>query len=234
VSVRDHASLDGQERRRQLEQLQRRQAVVGLPTVAVQHHAYVSPPSTAHCWRREPRAVGDGVDGQAVALWDHHAAGARLLTRHGGGVKDPDGVILGGARQADFVQPLPDGRVLLVEARTRGTAESAEVWDADGVWIRGRHLGDAIEHVLATPSGDIWVGYFDESAASGRGLGGHGLVRFGPDLQPRWCYPFNAGLPRIDDCEALNVHDETAYAFVYNAHHLVSAGGTQGVDHGKA
>jgi hypothetical protein len=83
-------------------------------------------------------------------------------------------------------------------------------------------------------SGDIWVGYFDEGAASGRGLGGHGLVRFGPDLQPRWRYPFNAHLPRIDDCEALNVAGETAYALVYNAHRLVSVDGTHGIDHGKA
>ena len=141
---------------------------------------------------------------------------------------------LGGARPASFVQPLRDGKVLLVDARTRGTAESAEIWDAAGVWVRGGHLGDAVEHVLATPSGDIWVGYFDEGAASGRGVGGHGLVRFGSDLQPQWRYPFNADLPRIDDCEALNVHDETANALVYKAHHIVSVCGTHGVDHGKA
>jgi hypothetical protein len=34
------------------------------------------------------------------------------------------------------------------------------------VRLRG-HLGDAVAHVLATSNGDIWVGYFDEAAASG-------------------------------------------------------------------
>ena len=82
--------------------------------------------------------------------------------------------------------------MLLVDARTRGTAESAEVWDAEGAWVRSGRCGDAVEHVLVTSRGDFWVGYFDEAAASGRGLGGHGLVRFGTDLQPRWRYPFDA------------------------------------------
>lgn len=234
LTVRDHGSVNERQRQSHLKQLSRRQEVVGLPMIALRHHAYLSPPSTDHCWHREPRAVGIGADGQAIALWDHHTARARLLTHHGIGAEDHDAVILGGARRADFIQPLPDGRVLLVDARTRGTAESAEVWNSAGAWEGSGHLGDAVEHVLATASGDIWVGYFDEAAASGRGLGGHGLVRFDSDLQPRWCYPFNADLPRIDDCEALNVQGETAYALVYNAHHLVSARGGRGVDHGRA
>jgi hypothetical protein len=226
--------VNERERQRQLEQLHRRRSVIGLPMVALRHHAYLSPPSTDHCWRRQPRAVGIGVDDQAVALWDHHAANARLLTHHGAGADDHAAVILGGARPANFIQPLPDGQVLLVDARTRGTAESAEVWDAAGTWVRSGHCGDAVEHVLATPSGDFWIGYFDEAAASGRDLGGHGLVRFGPDMQPRWRYPFNTDLPCIDDCEALNLHGEDAYASVYKAHHLISVRGSHGVDHGKA
>jgi len=202
--------------------------------VALRHHAYLSPPPTDHTWNRKPRAVGIGVGGLAVALWDSYAFGARLLTHHGVGAQEREAMVLPGGRAAQFLQTLPDGEVLLVDARTRGTAESAEVWDATGAWVRSGHLGDAVAHVLATAAGEIWISYFDEAAAYGRGLGGHGLVRFGSDLQPQWRYPFDAGLPCIIDCEALNVDQESAHALVYDAHHLVSIRGTHAVDHGKA
>jgi hypothetical protein len=218
-------------------QLARRREVLALPMIALRHHAYLVPSSDDAYWRREPRAVGIGPGGEAVALWDHHAGHGRLLTRHGSSISGRAEARLSGARAATFVQPLPDGHVLLVDARSqhggsRG-GETAEVRDESGAWVRSGHLGDAVEHVLTTPAGNIWVGYFDEAAATGRGLGGHGLVRFGPDLLPQWLYPFNGGLPRIDDCYALNVSEEAAYAFVYNANHLVSVCGEQAVDHGK-
>jgi hypothetical protein len=224
-------------RQHQSEQLARRREVLALPMVPLRHHAHLRPSSDESVWHREPRAVGVGSEGDAVVLWDHRSLQVRLLTRHGSHSKVGDGVSLP-ARPADFVQPLRDGHVLLVDARSRRGGsrggETAEVWDGEGTWIRSGHLGDAVEHVLTTSGGDIWVGYFDEAAALGRGLGGHGLVRFGADLQPRWLYPFGAGLPRIDDCQALNVSGEVASAFVYNAHHLVSICGDEVTDHGAS
>ncbi|HEX6684684.1 MAG TPA: hypothetical protein VF062_17905 [Candidatus Limnocylindrales bacterium] len=60
-------------------------------------------------------------------------------------------IVLDGALRPSFVQPLPGGRLLLVAARMRGRWPNAQVWTADGRLERSGRLGDAIEHVLATP-----------------------------------------------------------------------------------
>ncbi|MFB9855208.1 hypothetical protein ACFFMR_32995 [Micromonospora andamanensis] len=130
------------------------------------------------------------------------------------------------------MQPLPDGAILLVDARSRG-GPNAEIWSADGTRLRQGHLGDAIENVLTTPSGAIWVGYFDE-AMGGAGPQGHGLARFTPDLEPGWVYPHRADLPPIDDCYALNVAGETAWSCAYTAFHLVAVDNDQAIDYGMA
>jgi hypothetical protein len=229
--IGDHGKVSEREKR----QLDRRREVLDLPMVAVRRHAVLRPSPEDPWWHRSPRAVGIGPEGEALALWDHQAADVRLLSRHRPGSAAGEGTLLKGARPASFVQPLPDYQVVLVDARSRGGSrggETAEVRDGAGDWIRGGHLGDAVEHVLATPRGRSWVGYF-EAAACGRGLGGHGLVRFGPDLQPDWRYPLDANLPRIDDCEALNVSGETAHASVYNADHLVRVSGETATDLGE-
>ncbi|GAA0275233.1 hypothetical protein GCM10009539_73770 [Cryptosporangium japonicum] len=99
--------------------------------------------------------------------------------------------------------------------------------------MRGAHLGDAIGHVLSTATGAVWVGYFDEAAAHGSGLGGHGLVRFDAELTPEWLYPFGTGLPTIWDCYGLNVAGEQAWANIYNhPNRLISVDAEQASDHG--
>jgi hypothetical protein len=50
------------------------------------------------------------------------------------------------------VQPLPGGKILIACARTPGT-DNAEVWDGNGHLERAGVIGDAIEHLLTTPSG---------------------------------------------------------------------------------
>lgn len=78
------------------------------------------------------------------------------------------------ALRPDFVQPLPGDRLLLAEARTRGTP-NGEVWSTCGELLHRAHLGDAIEDLFTTPSGLIWASYFDEAL----GLpppAGHGLA----------------------------------------------------------
>ncbi len=79
----------------------------------------------------------------------------------------------------------------------------------------------------------MWVGYFDE-ALTGREPEGHGLVRFGVNLEPEWRYPWNTDLPSVDDCEALNVSGETVHACPYSAHHLISVTGQEVTDCGPA
>ncbi|MFG2038816.1 hypothetical protein [Dactylosporangium sp. NPDC048998] len=127
-----------------------------------------------------------------------------------------------------------DRRILLADARTqRNGTPNAQVWTADGHLVRTGHLGDAIEELLTTPSGNVWVGYFDE-ALGGGGPQGHGLVRFTQDLVPDWLYPFDAGLPIVFDCYALNVQGERAYCCAYTDFHLVSVEGDTATDWGAA
>jgi len=73
------------------------------------------------------------------------------------------------------VQPLPDDQILIVAARCRWRPDhpdtNAVVLNPDGSVARRAVLGDGIGHVLATDSGKIWVGYFDEGVYGNYGWG---------------------------------------------------------------
>jgi hypothetical protein len=127
------------------------------------------------------------------------------------------------------IQPLPDGKILIACARTRGT-DNAEVWDGSGHLEHAGLIGDAIEHLLTTPSGAIWAGYFDEGIF-GTMPAVHGLIRFRPGLAIDWAYP-QREMPAIDDCYALNVCGETASISAYSAFRLITVNGGQARDHG--
>ncbi|TXK35136.1 hypothetical protein [Nonomuraea sp. C10] len=127
-----------------------------------------------------------------------------------------------------IAQPLPDGGVLLVGARCRwrnGAAEcNAAIYDADGQRRREGVLGDGIEDVQTTPSGEIWVSYFDEGVCGSRGwgeadspapIGSAGLIRFRSDLDIAWRFPYDREFGGIFDCYALNVAGEDAWAYYY-------------------
>jgi hypothetical protein len=123
------------------------------------------------------------------------------------------------------VQPLPDGAVLAVGARCRWRPEGAErnaiVYSADGDRVAAHTLGDGIQHVLATPGGELWVGYFDEGVVNqGWGLGDGppplgeaGLVRYSAGFVPECWYQGGPGW--IADCRALNVVGDIAWACYY-------------------
>jgi hypothetical protein len=181
------------------------------------------------------QAVGVGPDHLALAVWNHrHEPQRRLVTVHDGSRRHVRSVVLDGCLAPTFVQPLPQGRILLVQGRNRA-GSSAEVRGPDGRRLHAGDLGDAIEDVLTTPAGEIWVSYFDE-AMSGTGPQTHGLARFGGDLRPVWLYPGAAGpaVPDIFDCYALNVVGETAWTCAYTHFRLVSARGDTATDHGRA
>ncbi|WP_061297964.1 hypothetical protein [Herbidospora cretacea] len=97
-------------------------------------------------------------------------------------------------------------------------------------------LGDGIEHVQTTPSGEIWVGYFDEGIGGNFGWGGprgpepigaSGLVRFSAGLERVWTFPEDPPYGGISDCYALNVAGEDAWACYYMDFPVVRVSGDE-------
>ncbi|MGC4808074.1 hypothetical protein [Micromonospora sp. DT233] len=208
--------------------------VLKLPVLALKHHGYLKP-TDLYEWQSEPEAVGVGSDGTAFAVWPHRQVAERKqVTSHAGGTAIVTSATVETPLKVSFVQPLPGGQLLLAAARSRPDAPpNAQIWTSEGHLVRAGHLGDAIEELLTTPSGDMWVGYFDEAMA-GSGPQTHGLARFTGELVPDWLYPVNAGLPSIFDCYTLNVHGEDAYCCPYTDFHLISVAGDVPRDLGPA
>jgi len=124
-------------------------------------------------------------------------------------------------------QPLPGDRLLVVGARCRwrpeGPDRNALVYGREGAVVAEYTFGDGVEDVHTTPSGKAWVGYFDEGVFGNYGwgdpgpepLGARGLARFGLGGEVDWRFPSGEAAP-IDDCYALNVTGETAWACYYS------------------
>lgn len=179
-------------------------------------HATLAPPSPDD----ELVTTGIGPTGDLVALWKS-AAGSRI-TGHGSVIEVKPEI------QHPIVQPLPDGRVLVVGARCKwspdGVDPNALVFDQAGQVVASAVFGDGIQHVATTPSGQTWVGYFDEGILGNLGwgfepgpapIGAHGLVRFDENLDLAWEYPDDTPFDVIEDCYALNVAGEVVWACYY-------------------
>jgi hypothetical protein len=225
----------------------------GLPTVVARRHGDLVPVAADVLV-----SASIGPSGEAVALWSTPPGRDALLARsvNAGGASFPDaapghpmaarvtfhtpnrttGVVAIPALQVAHpdVQPLPDGRVVVVGARCRwrpdGPDRNAVVYDPAGELLAEGTLGDGIEHMLTTPDGAIWVGYFDEGVYGNYGWGGRGrepigrpgIVRFTNDLQVAWRYGAEFGF--VMDCYALNVVGETAWACYYSEFPIVRMG----------
>lgn len=126
-----------------------------------------------------------------------------------------------------LLQTLPGGRILIVAARTDEAEHNATIYDADGAAVTTGTVGDGVEHVLTTRSGQVWVGYFDEGVYGGEALPAHGLVRFSGSLRPVWQHPFDSEWGVIDDCYALNVDGETVWACYYTDFPIVRVQGDE-------
>ncbi|KQR08591.1 hypothetical protein ASF78_20335 [Cellulomonas sp. Leaf334] len=164
-------------------------------------------------WDYRPLVIGTGPGDEALVLVRGRDREDRVLVHRVGGAAPA--VVLEGTVPASFVQPLPGGRVLLVAARGEAGTDNAQVWDSAGHLVASAFVGDAIEDVLTTPAGSIWVGYFDEARDE---IGMRQLVRFDGTLCPQWWYPYpsaRADLPNVFDVMALNVHEETALCYAY-------------------
>lgn len=124
-----------------------------------------------------------------------------------------------------FVQPLPAGELLLACARSRRRSATdfdlnGKVYDQSGRLAREFLLGDGIQQLQTTASGDIWTGYFDEGVYGNFGwdqpVGASGLTRWDRFGNRQYDYQPGADVRRIDDCYALNVvSDSEAWLCYY-------------------
>jgi len=132
-------------------------------------------------------------------------------------------------RNYNLVQPVPDG-LLLVGSRGKFAAEATVpngyVFDLGGNPLRSMLLGDGIQDIQSTASGDIWVSYFDEGVFGNLGwnrpIGSAGLLRFGGGGDCVYRFQPVSGLDIIVDCYALNVTSaDEAWCYYYTQFPIV-------------
>ena len=239
---------DSQEERRRWDRV-RREEVMSLPALEVRRHGVIDGRDG------DVRVCASvGPAGEVVAVWttaeDLEAVTSTTLSAGGASFPDPRAARAVTARVTVHapglaavmriqelalahitVQPLPGVRFLVVGARCRWRRDSpdrnAVLYDADGQVVSEHVLGDGIAHVLATSTGQVWVGYFDEGiygnygwgeADSEEPVGAYGIVRFSPGLEAAWHYPKYTEVgpwDAVSDCYALNVDDACAWACYY-------------------
>ncbi len=164
-----------------------------------------------------------GPDGLPFAVW---AMPERriVMTAHAG-----DGSILRttltdspGLTALDHVQPLLDGRWLMVDSSaewtmTAGATRNAVVVAADGTEEFRACLGDDVSQVVAAAGGAIWTGYGDDATTGETPtqlVGAAGLLRWSPDLAETWPYDGVSGGSMIFTCDAVTLDGERALAIV--------------------
>jgi len=121
----------------------------------------------------------------------------------------------------------PNGDTLVVATRCErfqdGTHElNATTYGTNGEVVRQFLLGDGIEHAQIDPSGNIWVGYFDEGVFGNYGwghsndrFGAAGLSCFNDKGEKLWDFQPPAGCDSISDCYALNVSRDGTWVCYY-------------------
>ena len=239
---------DWQEERRHRDRV-RRDEVMSLPVLQVRRHGVIDGQDG------DVRVCASvGPAGEVVAVWTTaeglEAVTSRTVSAGGASFPDPGATRPVAARITVHapelaavtgiqdlalahitVQPMPGDRFLVAGARCRwrrdGPDRNAVLYDADGQVVSEHVLGDGIEHVLATSTGQVWVGYFDEGiygnygwgeADSEEPVGAYGIVRFSPGLEPAWHYPRYTEVgpwDAVSDCYALNVDDTCTWACYY-------------------
>jgi hypothetical protein len=193
-----------------------------------------------------------GPDGELIALWSDVSGREALLssTSQPGWAQFPDATSrtsvnavvtiqstaidqLTTLREFNIahphLQPLPGGETLVVGARCyfrsdRGADQNAFRFDSRGSLVASGTFGDGIGHVLATPLGNAYVGYFDEGVFGNYGwgapdgpepVGASGLNLFGSDFDLVRPYVPDEGFDTMADCYALNADGEDAWISYY-------------------
>jgi hypothetical protein len=127
------------------------------------------------------------------------------------------------------LQPLPNGDLLAVGARSRwrdGKGEhNAVILEPNGDTAGTFCAGDGIQSAQVSPTGAIWISYFDEGVFGNFGwgadgtptpLGAPGLVRWSLSGEKEWEYRPPEGFGGIDDCYAMNLDGETVWICYYS------------------
>lgn len=172
-----------------------------MTPVAATHHADLVPVAPEDTLR----SVSLSADGDLVALWSAPDGTVRITLHN---------ALVLALPALDLAFPtahlMPGNTILTVGARARNPSHHNAIHHAaDGAVLTTARFGDAIEHVVTTRAGDIWVGYFDEGAPAG-------LARFGPDLRRAWTYD-----GPVLDCYALNVTDRAVWTCYHPGFPLV-------------
>jgi hypothetical protein len=237
-----------QEQLRRQEQT-RRDEVMSFPVLPLRHHGVIEgqPGDVMVC-------ASTGSAGEAVAVWtaaaDLEAVTSRTLSPAGASfpdtgsawpvtaritIHDPGLIAVTRIRELTLghitVQPMPGGRFLVAGARCQwhrdGPDPNAVLYDEHGDVVSQHVLGDGIAHLLATSTGEVWAGYFDEGIFGNYGwgqadtdepIGAYGIVQFSPQLEPAWHFPHYTTVGPWDaicDCYALNVDDKCTWACYY-------------------
>lgn len=178
-----------------------------------------------HEWRRDEKGMPIGNPRDIAAR-----ASARIWTF--------DGLALVAAVSFPLLWPFPcfdkfpDGRWLVTNSRA-DQEPLGRILDCDGHETGRIQLGDGIEHLKIDDSGRIWVGWFDE------GVFGNDSWRVPNEEWPPSSYGLAAfddegtmvahadGGP-IDDCYALNVISDTAWACAYASFEIIACNQLQG------
>jgi hypothetical protein len=171
--------------------------VLDRKDLAFERFGEVTPPDPS----AELVTVSIGAVDYPVALWSE--PGGLVASRGAGGsALSLDGIDPYFPRIQSFV----DGSVLVANSRVR-TGESVTSWlfGTDGELLNSGCLGDVIEHLIATPDDEVWVGYFDEGACGSSEPECNGLVRFDSTLHVTWRHDQGGPNGTITDCYALNV-----------------------------
>lgn len=120
----------------------------------------------------------------------------------------------------NHIQRINEGWLLADSRADDENIRNATIFDDYGNSMSSFHLGDGIENLQVSESGDIWVGYFDEGVY-GQTVGESGLSCF--NSKGKQIFTFTdfsmekKDIPSIDDCYALNVvSNNEIYCYYYS------------------
>lgn len=215
--------------------------MAAAPPVALVAGAPLEPPTPDH----RPLSASVAHDGRRLEVWTTGGWGEREDVRSDGTVGryrfrdgSPADILIrvtgrDGAETRTLVPSstirfprvdvLPDDRFVLVDSRVASDASGGGrpnglVVSADGGVIRRFTLADGIADVQTSPSGAIWVSYFDEGIYGGSpgSVSKHGMARFDDSGNVEWVLEVPPGQPSVDDVYALNVTGEVAWSCYYS------------------